>query len=217
MVTRSLPGGSPRSGASSRASAGGGQKTIMQPPEKSGCATATPLARLPSMAFHETFWVVTGAAAPVLGLAAVLSASDLFDLTDTISALILAHRRQAMRQLVRLEPPEGRGYVPKNKLLSQLIDDRVNELRRQLRIVTSTAIAQAVNILAQAVLLAVSLWAITSQANEGPPLLWLAVAVLGLAILSVAGLQRVWVRTSRSKWHKSGIESQIADSIDDRT
>jgi hypothetical protein len=47
------------------------------------------------MAFHETYWVITGSAAPVLGLAAVLSIGD-------VTRLVSVHREWLGRQVLSL-------------------------------------------------------------------------------------------------------------------
>jgi hypothetical protein len=47
------------------------------------------------MAFHETYWVITGSAAPVLGPAAVLSVGD-------VTRLISVHRKWLGRQVLTL-------------------------------------------------------------------------------------------------------------------
>jgi hypothetical protein len=119
------------------------------------------------MAFHETFWAVTATAAPVLGLAAVLSAGNLLDF-----AIALSDMRSDTTQPMALSP-----YG-------------IHRIEFNQRLAIWFFLAQLANILAQATLLAVSLWAIVSQANEGPPLLWLAVPVLGLVLLSTAGVLR---------------------------
>jgi hypothetical protein len=136
------------------------------------------------MAFHETCWVITGSAAPVLGLAAVLSVGD-------VTRLVSVHREWLGRQVLSLVD---------SKTLART-DVAMMRLNRQLHVLQSaqmflvgTAIAQVVNVALQTVLLAVSLWAIISQANEGPPLFRLAVVALGMAIFAVAGVVSTFVR-----------------------
>ena len=145
--------------------------------------------RSSAMAFHETFWLVTGTAAPVLGLAAVLSIGD-------VTRLISVHRDWLGRQVMALIENTPRPPARPNLLIPEL-ENRLRWLQRAQMFLVRTAIAQVANVALQTVLLAVSLLAIMSQANEGPPLLWLAVAALGMAILAVAGIVSTFVRVGQ--------------------
>jgi hypothetical protein len=121
-----------------------------------------------------------GTAAPVLGLAAVVS---LADLTRFESAHLEWLGREILASL------EGFCARPASGIYRLLV-----WLNRAGMFLAYAALAQLANVALQTVLLAVSLWAIISQANEGPPLLWLAVAVLGMALLAVAGIASTFVR-----------------------
>jgi|HubBroStandDraft_1064217.scaffolds.fasta_scaffold382673_1 hypothetical protein len=120
------------------------------------------------MAFHETYWVITGSAAPVLGLAAVLSVGD-------VTRLISVHREWLGRQVLTLVDSKT---LARTDVAIMRLNGRLHVLQSAQTFLVGTAIAQVVNVALQTVLLVVSLWAIISQANEGPPLLWLAVAAL---------------------------------------
>lgn len=148
------------------------------------------------MAFHETYWAVTGAAAPVLGLAAVLSIGDLARVQERVGGLLLELDDDEFglpkHSLLpgRLTDAESAGYARYERLL----DDRSRRLRRQFVLVTALLLVQVSNVFAQAVLLAVSLWAIGTHRNQGSPWLWGIIAVAGLAVLSLAGLEGMSVR-----------------------
>jgi hypothetical protein len=143
---------------------------------------------------------VTGAAAPVLVLAAAVSISDLADLTAQLrrrSSEMMHYLDAQESRLAENRPRDSKG--PKNSQM-EIIEMRFFGLGGLQRLVLWTGLVQAANMLVQAVLLGASLWALISQANEGPPLLWLGIAVLGVAILSAAGIVRTAVRHSRHLW-----------------
>jgi hypothetical protein len=120
-----------------------------------------------AVAFHESFWVATSAAAPVIALAAIVALPDASTVVD------VASRRLQLAQQVRGSDP----------LDSDAVRDEVltREMRRQASQVRGTTFF---NLLLQAGLLAVSLWALAyNQAVISPPDA-IIMAVVGILLLS---------------------------------
>jgi hypothetical protein len=124
------------------------------------------------MAFHETFWVVTGTAAPVIALAAVVSAGDADEQVDrlaeaTVRLSVAFHKDRDDPDLLEVLDKAGTGNL---LMIAKL---------------------QYVNVVIQAVLLAVSLGSIASQRNlisQG----WAGgCAVVGILFLALVGARTI--------------------------
>jgi hypothetical protein len=121
------------------------------------------------VSFHETFWVVTGTAAPVIALAAIVSVRDVSDDVDAMQAL----------------PRE--------------LEDRASQLGKTILLVyyrdwcanwgVVTSIVEWANIALQAVLLAFSLLSIAYARNAFP--LWIAIVVSVAGVLLLAATDLV--------------------------
>jgi hypothetical protein len=140
--------------------------------------------------FHESFWILTGTAAPVVALASVVSLSDLagqgFRLMDT--------RRRHPEWW-----PSREWYQPTywpHKYLYELKPEFVRrpgvkyidvDTDRRLSLLVSFQLAQAVNVCMQAALLSVALLSLAYQTNLVPPWIAVVAAVAGVMLLGVAG------------------------------
>jgi hypothetical protein len=140
--------------------------------------------------FHESFWILTGTAAPVIALASVVSLSDLagqgFRLMDT--------RRGHPEWW-----PSREWYQPTywpRKELRELKPEFVRrpgvkyidvETDRRLGLLVSFQWVQAVNVCMQAALLSVALLSLAYQTNLVPPWIAVVAAVAGIMLLGVAG------------------------------
>ena len=108
------------------------------------------------MAFHESFWVVTGTAAPVIALAAIVSLAD----ADREFIGFLMTNLANMR---RISP-----YMKPLALIALVI-----------------AVSGILNLLLQATLLATSLVSLAEDVNSVPPWFAVTMAVGGLMLLVV--------------------------------
>jgi hypothetical protein len=109
-----------------------------------------PVCHTALMAFHEAFWVVTGTAAPVIALAAIVSAGDADEQVDrmaegAVRLSVAFHKNRDDPGVLEVLEKAGAGYL------------------------LMIAKVQYVNVVLQAVLLAVSLCSITSQHNAISP------------------------------------------------
>jgi hypothetical protein len=120
------------------------------------------------VAFHETFWAVSAGVAPVIALAAVVSAGQASRDRDRV---IEASRTVAGFPI----PFETEGNPVIRKAWIGLIE---------LYVVVQS---QLINVAFQAGLLAVSLVSIADQANVVSPSIAVTVAVLGVAVLAIGG------------------------------
>jgi hypothetical protein len=118
--------------------------------------------------FHETFWVVTGSAAPVIALAAIISARDIAHdigaITDPVGQLMADHVRG-----------------PK-------LQQALSYHQRWAWVGYAQWLAQLVNICLQALLLTVSLLSIAYQRNVFPVWIGVALTVGGVVLLAVTGV-----------------------------
>jgi hypothetical protein len=118
--------------------------------------------------FHETFWVVTGSTAPVVALAAIISARDIAHdtgvITDPVGEMVAAHVTGSKME-------RAYGYY-----------------RRWALVGYAQWLAQLVNIVLQALLLTVSLLSIAYQRNVFPIWIGVTVAVGGVGLLAVTGV-----------------------------
>jgi len=135
------------------------------------------------MAFHESFWVVTGTAAPVIALAVIVSAGDAFRQVLTTDA----ERRHAQRNV----------HPDRAKLSQQDDEDLLKSHRKMLRFVQAVA---TFNLLLQAALLAVSLVCLADGANLVPPWLAIAAGVGGIMLLSSTAYAAVGAHVARNLW-----------------
>lgn len=120
------------------------------------------------MTFHETFWVVTGSTAPVIALAAIISAKDIAHdtgvITDPVGELVAAH------------------------VTGPKMEQAHSYYRRWALVGYGQWLAQLVNVCLQALLLTVSLLSIAYQRNVLPVWVGVAVAVGGVVLLAVTGV-----------------------------
>jgi hypothetical protein len=117
--------------------------------------------------FHETFWVVTGTAAPVIALAAVVSVNDLGNETGRLEEA-LDRASEAFRGSAEIEAMMSGRPSP-------------------IRLVNLLARLQTLNILLQALLLTVSLVSIDFQRNLVPVWISVLIPVVGVVLLMLAG------------------------------
>jgi protein-S-isoprenylcysteine O-methyltransferase Ste14 len=124
------------------------------------------------VAFHETFWVVTGTAAPVIALAAVLSANDL--------------ERETRRLIAAIDQADDDWRDQVATGIPRPVDLLAHAVHRTGR-VKRLALAQMVSILFQALLLAVSLLSIAFHRNLIPAWIAVVIPVAGVWALAVTG------------------------------
>ena len=124
------------------------------------------------MGFHETFWAISGTAAPVIALAAVVSYSDLRDEgTDWSQAC------DALRFKIRDEQVWDR--------VERVLKSVDQRYRRYAGWVKGVQLA---NLVVQATLLCVSLVSVANQANLVTPLAGVVAAVGGVLCLAVVAI-----------------------------
>jgi len=116
------------------------------------------------VAFHETFWVVTGTAAPVIALAAVVSLNDLGKETGRMA--------------------ESLERVRRNLSATPEIEALISGAPSPIRLIRQFAGQQSMNIFLQAALLTVSLLSIAFQRNLIP--VWIAVVIPVVGVLLLA-------------------------------
>jgi hypothetical protein len=151
-----------------------------------------------SVAFHEAFWTVTGAAAPVLGLAAVLSVSDL---------------DRTVAQLAKLPAKDFKKYeatFDADDKFAKLYLKHGHRQIWQIRATKGIEYLQLTNIVGQAALLLASLGSIASQQNDIPLGTATAIAYVGLFLLALAGLVTVSFRQSERKFQYQAGKAQEA-------
>jgi hypothetical protein len=110
------------------------------------------------MTFHETFWVVAGAAAPVIALANLVAIND---------ALFL-------RQAMLMAPHEG-----------WTDDVKAFFLASQLRLLLMSLVPSAANLLLQAVILSIALAGLAEDQNLAPSLLVAVLEGIGIMICAI--------------------------------
>lgn len=147
----------------------------------SGHRLFAPLCHTAIVAFHEAFWIVTGTAAPVIALAAVVSAGEAYEQLDR---MISAGTEASVAHSKVRDEPKDEEQVRK---LAGLAEKRAKNL-------WLTGRVQQLNVGLQAALLAVSLISVGNQHNLVPP--WVAVtfAVLGLLFVAVVGARVISAR-----------------------
>jgi hypothetical protein len=120
-----------------------------------------------AVGFHESFWVITGTAAPVIALAIIVALADAkrgwFGMLET------GHRLAQEANVVRSEQAR---YL----------------FARALRVTFGFRVVATVNLLLQAGLLAVSLVSVAGQENLIPPWLAIVAAVGGLLLLAISSV-----------------------------
>jgi len=140
------------------------------------------------MAFHEAFWVVTGTAAPVLGLAAVVSFNEMNSLSDQLRVQLMNERAGLIVKRAQVHNPE----------YDSLVDGYLMSLSIRTGLTGVRFFVQFLNMTAQGVLLALSLWAIVTQRNVASPVLAGVIAVYGFLHLAGAGVQRTTASVARN-------------------
>ena len=117
------------------------------------------------MAFHETFWVVTGTAAPVIALAAVVSLNDLGKETGRLA--------------------ESLERVRRNSSATPEIEALISGAPSPIHLIRQFAGQQSMNIFLQAALLTVSLLSIAFQRNLIPVWIAIVIPVVGVLLLAL--------------------------------
>ena len=138
--------------------------------------------------FHETFWVLTGTAAPVIALAGVVSLNEV-----AAAARLLGDSMD----LARSQPDDAADRAHLKRYLSAA-GPRLGV----------AFVLQLLNIGIQAALLALALLSINSQANELP-----AVVAVGAAVLGVAILAAVVFLTAQATTILEKMRSEIANRV----
>ena len=114
------------------------------------------------MAYHEAFWVVVGAAAPVIALAGIVSMSDMMNQVFEWSRYTRDRPRRAVRELTE---------------------------RSALGMLTKfSIITQATNLALQALALLFALLSLAAAANMIPPWIAIVTEVLGLTRLAIGAV-----------------------------
>ena len=170
---------------------------------------------MPGMTFHDTLWVVTGTAAPVIALAAILSLSEvnraysgllhtdgslqteIFDVEDALEAAGKTNVEQA------LEATRKTNLENLQKNLDRCNKKIMSRVQPQLGF-------QLVNILLQAALLAISLLAAEYQSDVLP--LWIAtgIPVVGVLLLAETGIAMI-LTTSNAESEQHEVELGLRD------
>lgn len=121
------------------------------------------------VAFHEAFWIVTGTAAPVVALAAVVSMRDVND---------YSYRRGLQLRALTED-------VVANGIERLAVDEELQPAYLRLVFLGSLWVLQATNMCLQTALLAIALISIEQSANLLAP--WIATTgtVVGLMLLAV--------------------------------
>jgi membrane associated rhomboid family serine protease len=119
------------------------------------------------VAFHESFWVVTGTAAPVIALAAVVALGEI--LRD-----MGASGEKFMRVLLDSSPDNA-------EVVKWMADVSRKPTRKMVRALHAAVLS---NLLLQSAFLAVSLVSLVDEANLVPPWIAIAAAVGGLLLLA---------------------------------
>jgi hypothetical protein len=151
------------------------------------------------VAFHESVWIVAGTAAPVVALAGIVSLGDLMEKNERFGEQAQALRIMQARELTDAEISQ------RNMLIASLAG--YSTMLYQL------FIAQVVNVLLQALLLAASLLSLLIQSNLVPP--WLAViaafgglVAIGIITLYLGSIARAMSRViSMQYWDEKGKRS----------
>ena len=120
-----------------------------------------------AVAFHESFWVATSAVAPVIALAAVVALPDASTMVD-----VTARSRRTIHPVDRV--PFRFVFATRRTV--------VRLARWWSLLIWGTTIF---NLIAQAGLLAVSLWALAYNQDVMPPLAGIALAAGGILLLAL--------------------------------
>ena len=145
------------------------------------------------MAFHEGFWVVTGTAAPIIALAAVVSLAEAErDYYNTLASAVRAVSRMPGGEKLA-NSPDDTPDVTRIKIIVRVLtaSQRVEPLSKTL---TWLATFGVVNLILQAALLAISLVSLAGAANLLSPWLAIVAAVGGLLLLAASSLGVVYLR-----------------------
>lgn len=145
------------------------------------------------MAFYEAFWTVTGAAAPVIALAAVVSAAEVARESDRMLRSYVEF--QAGRVLGELQP--NKQELDRIRSLFVAVEKTDREAENSLGALIQAERALQANVGLQAALLGFSLISIAYHANFVPPLVAVVSAVLGVMVLGVAGQFTITARRVR--------------------
>ena len=129
------------------------------------------------MSYHEAFWLVTGTAAPVIALAAVVALPDASAFSDTAWQLTM--------RVPTYEPSSEQGKLK--------FEDIVPEWQRLLLSLISQ-VGSFGNVVLQAALLAVSLSALATGRDLIPVWLPIVAAVTGILLLTLTALTGLSIR-----------------------
>jgi hypothetical protein len=140
------------------------------------------------VAFHGDVWLVTGAAAPVVALAVVVSLNDLLkegviSLADAMGLLRFFPPARAIAKSVPL-----RGLADVFSGLATIVEESAKLIKW---LIYCIVLAGPVNLILQAALFFVSLGSLQSNANWVPPWVAIVAAVGGLLLLAFGSLGAV--------------------------
>lgn len=152
------------------------------------------------MRFHETFWVVTGTAAPVIALAAIVALSNVADATTRM----LDSGREVFLRLVDVTATGGK---PELRDVTLALIGAASRLWKRGRLQMGF---QLLNIVVQALLLTISLVSITYQRNVLPVWVAIALADVGLILLAGTGVAMIVAKEAAG-----AARSKAADALTD--
>jgi hypothetical protein len=166
------------------------------------------------VAFHESFWLATSAAAPVIALAAVVALPDLSNSPRAVSVLRVGIQVQsAYDEIKRRKAVSGdTSELSVGDLLKSVTDDPLKNLTQELRLMaeppwdrlrTLASVHQWLsfgNVITQAGLLAMSLAALAYARDVVP--LWVAItlAVGGILLLAGTSVAGASIRIQLKSW-----------------
>jgi hypothetical protein len=175
---------------------------VAQPWGRKALSHISSICHTAHVTYHEAFWVVTGTAAPVIALAAVLSSGDLNRLhADALAANGLAWQLRATKGEFFITPDPGklaavttvRGEEWAKAYAAAHKDDppvfaAPEKLPgwRFVRKSRTLLVLQGFNICLQAAVLALSLISLSERQTVLPPPILVAALVLGLLYLALA-------------------------------
>jgi uncharacterized membrane protein YbhN (UPF0104 family) len=148
-----------------------------------------------AVAFHESFWVATSAAAPVIALAAIVALPDL--------SSTLAKTTQDVRTARDgRRPASGENPAADPEMAQARLEWRLSMLYWAITIV---------NLFAQAGLLAFSLWALADKQDLMPLGLAILLAVIGILLLAGSTMFVINLRYSRDSAGKPDDDTRHQD------
>jgi hypothetical protein len=150
------------------------------------------------VSYHETFWLATAAAAPVIALAAVVAMPDASAAANEVNEAVLDARAAVAeaeaKSMEKLQLAVKQTRIGEDEA-SEMVLPRPTPPIYVARSV-APGIAAFVNVLVQAALLALALSALATAQNVLPPWVAIALAVAGILLLTVT---TQWVALLRGR------------------